>query len=196
MGKKIFLKIFGKKILVKILEKISRSKFSIFFLQFWNLHLMIWQNLQKGNYFSSPPLWNHCALSCLAHGELAWLFHEPHTGLEDCLRMLQSCFRKRRSACRCSSGCGRSARRRTWASWPRCSSWSCNPREPRGDYSWCPSVYLCRNSYKADSLLSGINCSMFSADNTSSAYQTARWQLLEVSFIQWWLKNRKHVCAT
>ena len=37
------------------------------------------------------------ALCCLAHGELAWLFHEPHTGLDDCLRMLQTCFRKRMS---------------------------------------------------------------------------------------------------
>ena len=28
------------------------------------------------------------ALCCLAHGELAWLLHEPHTGLDDCLNML------------------------------------------------------------------------------------------------------------
>ena len=33
----------------------------------------------------------------MAHGELAWLFHEPHTGLEDSLNMLLSCFRKRMS---------------------------------------------------------------------------------------------------
>ena len=32
-------------------------------------------------------------LCCLAHGELAWLFHEPHTGLN----MLLSWFRKRMS---------------------------------------------------------------------------------------------------
>ena len=38
------------------------------------------------------------ALCCFAHGELAcWLFHEPHTGLDDCLRMLLPCFRKRMS---------------------------------------------------------------------------------------------------
>ena len=33
----------------------------------------------------------------MAHRELAWLFHEPHTGLDDCLRVLQACFRKRMS---------------------------------------------------------------------------------------------------
>ena len=33
----------------------------------------------------------------MAHGDLAWLFHESHTGLVDCLNMLLSCFRKRRS---------------------------------------------------------------------------------------------------
>ena len=37
------------------------------------------------------------ALCCLAHRELAGFFHEPHTGLEDCLRMLQAGFRKRMS---------------------------------------------------------------------------------------------------
>ena len=31
---------------------------------------------------------------CLAHRELAWLFYEPHTGLDDFLRILLSCFRK------------------------------------------------------------------------------------------------------
>ena len=30
----------------------------------------------------------------MAHGELAWLFHEPHTGLEVGLNILLSCFRK------------------------------------------------------------------------------------------------------
>ena len=34
------------------------------------------------------------ALCCLAHRELARLFHEPHTGLEDCLNMVLPCFRK------------------------------------------------------------------------------------------------------
>ena len=33
----------------------------------------------------------------MAHGELAWLFQEPHAGLDHCLRMLQACFRKRMS---------------------------------------------------------------------------------------------------
>ena len=33
----------------------------------------------------------------MARGELAWLIHEPHTGLEDCLNMLLSCLRKRMS---------------------------------------------------------------------------------------------------
>ena len=37
------------------------------------------------------------ALWCLAHRELAWLFHEPHTGKVNCLNMLLSCFRKRMS---------------------------------------------------------------------------------------------------
>ena len=37
-------------------------------------------------------------LALFGHGELAWLFHEPHTGLDDCLNMIQSWFRKRRSA--------------------------------------------------------------------------------------------------
>ena len=32
---------------------------------------------------SHPTLF--VALCCLAHTELAWLFQEPHTGLEDCL---------------------------------------------------------------------------------------------------------------
>ena len=31
-------------------------------------------------------------MRCLVHQELAWLFHEPHTGLDDCLNMLPSCF--------------------------------------------------------------------------------------------------------
>ena len=30
----------------------------------------------------------------MAHEELAWLFHEPHIELDDCLNMLLSCFRK------------------------------------------------------------------------------------------------------
>ena len=31
----------------------------------------------------------------LAHGEVAWLLHEPHTGLlDDCLNMLLSCLEK------------------------------------------------------------------------------------------------------
>ena len=34
-------------------------------------------------------------LCCLAHGELAWPYHEPHTWLDDCLRMLLPCFRTR-----------------------------------------------------------------------------------------------------
>ena len=37
------------------------------------------------------------ALCYLAYKELAWLFHEPHTGLDDCLRMLQACSRDRMS---------------------------------------------------------------------------------------------------
>ena len=39
------------------------------------------------------PCWNR-----LAHEELSWLFHEPHTGLVDRLRNLLSCFRARTSA--------------------------------------------------------------------------------------------------
>ena len=41
----------------------------------------------------------------MAHRELAWLFHEPHTGLDDCLRMLQACFRKRMSEPESEGGC-------------------------------------------------------------------------------------------
>ena len=37
---------------------------------------------------------------CLTHGELARVFHEPHTGLDDCLNMLLSCFRTRTSGYR------------------------------------------------------------------------------------------------
>ena len=33
----------------------------------------------------------------LAHGELAWLFLEPDTGLDHCLRILLSCFTARTS---------------------------------------------------------------------------------------------------
>ena len=34
----------------------------------------------------------------LSHRELVWLFHEHrNTGLDDCLRLLLSCFRKRMS---------------------------------------------------------------------------------------------------
>ena len=29
-----------------------------------------------------------CAVWRLAHGELPWIFHEPHTGLDDCLKIL------------------------------------------------------------------------------------------------------------
>ena len=36
-------------------------------------------------------------LCCLAYGELARHLHEPHTGLDDCLNMLLSCFRNRLS---------------------------------------------------------------------------------------------------
>ena len=33
----------------------------------------------------------------MAHGELAWFFLEPDTGLDHCLRILLSCFRARTS---------------------------------------------------------------------------------------------------
>ena len=33
---------------------------------------------------------------------MAWLFHDPHTGLDDCLRMLQACFIKRMSDAKCA----------------------------------------------------------------------------------------------
>ena len=39
------------------------------------------------------------ALGCWVHRELAWLFHEPHSGLEDCLDMLLICFRNRMPGC-------------------------------------------------------------------------------------------------
>ena len=50
------------------------------------------------------------ALCCLAHRELAWLFHEPHAGLDDCLRMLQACFRKMMSAWRAPAARSRTRR--------------------------------------------------------------------------------------
>ena len=40
-------------------------------------------------------------LCCLAHGELAWLILEPHTGQGDCLKILLSCFRARPSGLSC-----------------------------------------------------------------------------------------------
>ena len=48
-------------------------------------------------------MWFFCdgtgyTLCCLAHGELAWLFLEPHTGLDHCPRILLSCYRARTSA--------------------------------------------------------------------------------------------------
>ena len=33
----------------------------------------------------------------MAKRELAWLFHEPYTGLDHCLIILHACFRKRMS---------------------------------------------------------------------------------------------------
>ena len=42
-------------------------------------------------------------MCCLAHGELAWLFYEPHSRLEDCLNMLLSCFIKRMSVNKCKN---------------------------------------------------------------------------------------------
>ena len=35
----------------------------------------------------------------MAHGELAWLSLEPDTGLDNCPRILLSCFRARTSVC-------------------------------------------------------------------------------------------------
>ena len=29
----------------------------------------------------------------MAHGELAWLFQKPRAGMDDCLSVLQACFR-------------------------------------------------------------------------------------------------------
>ena len=49
------------------------------------------------NLYMVSPTGTGKALHCLAHEEQAWLFHEPHTGLEDCLNMLLPCFRKRMS---------------------------------------------------------------------------------------------------
>ena len=54
MEKKYFWKFLAKKFWSKFWKKFRDQNFQFFFLQFWNLHLMIWQNLQKGNYFSSP----------------------------------------------------------------------------------------------------------------------------------------------
>ena len=58
--------------------------------------------LQHSQTFIQPCMWflrdgTGMALCCFTNGELAGLFHEPLTGLDDCLRMLQECFRKRTS---------------------------------------------------------------------------------------------------
>ena len=48
----------------------------------------------------SDPVCGFCMIEqvTLCVGELAWLFYEPHTGLDDCcLRVLQACFRERMS---------------------------------------------------------------------------------------------------
>ena len=36
-------------------------------------------------------------MCCLAHGDLDWIFPEPDTGLDHCLRILLLCFRARTS---------------------------------------------------------------------------------------------------
>ena len=41
------------------------------------------------------PVCGFSMMCCLAHGELAWLFLEPDTGLDNCPRILLSCFRAR-----------------------------------------------------------------------------------------------------
>ena len=67
------------------------------------------------------------ALCCLAHGELAWLFHEPHTGLDHCPRILLSCFRSGTSGE--AASCNLSAElvlKRT--------------QEGGGGFSWCVSA--------------------------------------------------------
>ena len=43
-------------------------------------------------------------MCCLAHGELAWLFREPNTGLDGCPIILLSCFRASTSGRRSSGG--------------------------------------------------------------------------------------------
>ena len=68
----------------------------------WNRHSFTKAYLQHSQTVIQPCIWflhdgPGSALCCLAHGELACLFHEPNTGLDDCLRMLQACFRKRMS---------------------------------------------------------------------------------------------------
>ena len=68
-GKKIFLKILPKNFWEKICEKISGKKIPIFFLHFWNLHLMIRENLRKKNYFSSPL--SETTVHCLFDGSSA-----------------------------------------------------------------------------------------------------------------------------
>ena len=52
---------------------------------------------------SSNPVYGFCMLEqvrlcCFAHGELAWLFLDPDTWLDDCPKILLSCFRARTSA--------------------------------------------------------------------------------------------------
>ena len=43
------------------------------------------------------PRWNRLDYVLFAHRELAWLFLEPHTGLDHCLRILLLCFGARTS---------------------------------------------------------------------------------------------------
>ena len=58
--------------------------------------------LQHSQTVIQPCMWflndgTGSSMCCFAQGELTWLVMEPQTGLEDCLKILLSCFRARTS---------------------------------------------------------------------------------------------------
>ena len=82
----------------------------------------------------------------MAHRKLAWLFHEPHTGLDDCLSMLQAYFREMMSASNTAIGVQGDPS-------PPNSLWDIqNPSQPnpgpRGDGSPCRGFRKRRTSQK------------------------------------------------
>ena len=74
------------------LGSVYSSRQTSFFLSMTVAYSVAYSDSQNPTLYVVSPWWNR--LGSLAHGELAWLFHEPDTGLDDCLNMLLSCFKK------------------------------------------------------------------------------------------------------